>query len=70
MKITFYNEYYPNQVYPFPNLMLIETDRWRFGIGILGMNSNSWEEAIMYRMEVFSYTQFRFLIFAIAWESK
>ena len=71
MKITFHNESVldiegrPTQYYPFPNLASFEGRKYRFGIGILGMSGNTWEERIMYRLEYNGGFQFRFLIFAV-----
>ncbi len=57
---------------PFPNAVSFKMVDLTIAMGILGMSGNTWEERIMYRkvrkMFTWTYTHFRFLIFAVAWE--
>ena len=55
---------------PFPNCISFKMKNLTIAIGLLTMSGNTWEEQIMYRKEqkalTWTYTHFRFLIFAIA----
>ena len=57
-------------IYPFPNYVKISLKKITITIGVLPMAYNAgWEDWIMYRYHKSfpNYTQYRFLIFAIAW---
>jgi len=71
MQIDFFNGVYCDgreYTCPFPNAVRLNFRKFTFGFGILGMWGDNWEERIMWRGRIGNnMTQFRFLIFAIAW---